>query len=110
MPGGKGPESHGIASLDRFTLGQNQPNPFNPLTRIQYRVGNDQMVVHSNLEIYNILGQRVKTLVNEPKTSGIHEIIWDGKDENGEEVASGIYFYRLTAGDYSETKTMLLLR
>jgi len=109
-PEGKGPESQAIALLNEFTLSQNTPNPFNPVTKIQYRVGNDQMAVHVNLEIYNILGQKVRTLVSEPKRSGIHETVWDGKDDNGEEAVSGIYFYRLTAGDFSETKKMLLLR
>ncbi|MFQ6002794.1 MAG: FlgD immunoglobulin-like domain containing protein [Candidatus Zixiibacteriota bacterium] len=62
------------------------------------------------MKIYNVLGQLVRTLVNEPKESGTYEVIWDGRDDNGNEVASGIYFYRLQAGDFTEAKKMLLLR
>jgi len=62
------------------------------------------------LIIYNILGQKARTLVDEPKRAGSYEVIWDGKDDQRKEVGSGIYFYQLRAGDFSETKKMLLLR
>jgi hypothetical protein len=104
----------------QFSLSPNYPNPFNPVTRIQYTVGSQkavhgsQFVVRSpipaTLKIYNVLGQLVKTLVNEPKERGTYEVIWDGKDENGIEVASGIYFYKLQAGDFADAKKMLLLK
>jgi len=104
----------------QFSLSPNYPNPFNPETRIQYTVGTQKAVhgsqfmvrspVHTTLKIYNVLGQLVKTLVNEPKEPGTYEVIWDGKDKNGEEVASGIYFYKLQAGDFTEAKKMLLLK
>ncbi len=93
-----------------FSLAQNYPNPFNPATSIQYTVGSRRIPIHTTLKVYDVLGRLTRTLVDEPETSGIHEIIWDGNDENGKEVASGIYFCRLTAGDFSETKKMLLLR
>jgi hypothetical protein len=109
-PEDRGPESHASALLDEFTLGQNTPNPFNPVTSIQYTVDGRQTPIHTTLKIYDILGRLTRTLVDEPETGGFHEITWDGKDDNGKEAVSGIYFYRLTAGDFSETKKMLLLR
>jgi len=66
--------------------------------------------IHTTLKIYNVLGQMVKTLVNEPKEPGSYEVIWDGKEESGKEVASGVYFYKLEAEDFSQTKKMVLIR
>ena len=116
-------DEDGITEIPaRFHLQQNYPNPFNPTTGIQYAVGSRQtqavhgsrFIVHgpipTTLKIYNILGQKVRTLVDEPKTSGNHVVIWDGKDDKGKEVTSGIYFYQLRAGDFTETKKMLLLK
>jgi hypothetical protein len=88
-------------------LSQNYPNPFNPQTVISYSLTQNTRV---ELMIYNILGQRIRTLVDEFQTAGFKTIHWDGKDNQGEEVASGIYFYRLKAGDYSETKKMVLMK
>jgi len=106
-----------------FTLLQNYPNPFNPITIIQYAVSGRQIKAADSgrwtadgsftpitLKIYNILGQKVRTLVDEPKRAGSYEVIWDGKDDQGKDVASGIYFYQLTAGYYKETKKMVLIR
>ncbi|MCK4428289.1 MAG: T9SS type A sorting domain-containing protein, partial [candidate division Zixibacteria bacterium] len=97
-----------------FTLFQNYPNPFNPSTNIPFTVHGSQFMVHSpihtTLKIYNILGQKVRALVDEPKEAGTYQVIWDGKDDRGKDVASGIYFYQLTAGDYKETKKMTLIR
>ena len=95
----------------KFSLSANYPNPFNPVTRIQYSVSSNQIQpIHTTLRIYNVLGQLVKTLVNEPQEAGTYEVIWDGRDENGNEVASGIYFYRLQAEDFTKAKKMLLLK
>jgi flagellar hook assembly protein FlgD len=66
--------------------------------------------IHTSLKIYNILGEKVRTLIDEPKRAGSYEVIWDRKDDKGKEMASGIYFYQLKAGDYTETKKMLLLK
>jgi len=88
----------------------NYPNPFNPVTSIQYTVNSRQRPVPTTLKVYNILGQKVRTLVDEPKGRGNHEVIWDGKDDLGKEVASGIYFYQLKVGEFTETKKMLLLK
>ncbi len=97
-----------------YTLGQNYPNPFNPSTTIPFTVNGSQFMVHSpihtTLIIYNILGQKVRTLVDAERMPGNYQVIWDGKDERGNEISSGIYFYQLKAGDYKETKKMSLLR
>ena len=97
-------------AISNFSLKQNYPNPFNPTTSIRYAVGSRQRPVPTTLKIYNILGQKVRTLVDEPKTSGNHEVTWDGKDDKGKEVASGIYFYQLEVGEFTECKKMLLLK
>ena len=96
----------------KFVLYQNYPNPFNPTTRIQFRVGSLEYrgPLHTTLTIYNVLGQKVRTLVDEPKKTGSYEVIWDGKDDQGKEATSGIYFYQLRGKDQTLTKKMLLLR
>lgn len=90
-----------------FELSQNYPNPFNPQTVIQYNLPRSCKIT---LTIYNMLGQKVRTLVDEPKKARGYKVIWDGEDDIGKEVASGIYFYQLKAGDYTETRKMLLLK
>jgi flagellar hook assembly protein FlgD len=81
------------------------PNPFNPTTTISFSIKEKTPV---ELIIYNILGQKVRTLVNQPLEPGEHSIVWNGTDNKGRSVASGIYFYRMKAGNYSETKKMVL--
>ncbi len=106
-----------------FVLHQNHPNPFNPVTIIQYTVGSrqtkaadggqrttDGSFVPITLKIYNVLGQLVRTLVDEEKFAGVYQIIWDGKGEDGAELSSGIYFYQLKIKDQKVTKKMLLLK
>jgi hypothetical protein len=93
----------------RFALHQNHPNPFNPSTSIRYTVGTDHPVKVS-LRIYNITGQLVKTLVDEEKSPGEHQEIWTGKNEEGHDVASGVYFYRLEVPEYSKSRRMVLLK
>ena len=66
--------------------------------------------IHITLTIYNMLGQKVRTLVNESKEPGTYEVIWDGKDKRGDKVASGVYFYKLKAGDFSQTRKMVLMK
>jgi len=85
-----------------FSLSQNYPNPFNPITRVKYELPVDCRV---RLEIYNILGQRVATLVNRAEKAGYKMVSWDAQD-----LASGIYFYRLKAGDFTAIKKMVLLK
>ncbi len=91
----------------RFMLSQNYPNPFNPVTTIEYYLPKSALV---KLSVYNILGQKVRNLVNEYQTAGIKRMSWDGKDETGNSVASGIYFYKLSASDFAETRKMLLIK
>ena len=95
-----------------FCLLQNYPNPFNTTTRIQYSVISDQAPHHVTLRIYNILGQKMKTLNDEPKEIGTYSVLWDGVDACGKYVSSGIYFYKLTmdGGQWAESKKMILLR
>lgn len=89
-----------------YQLMQNYPNPFNPSTVIQFRVPKK---VNVQLTIYNILGQKVKTLVNRKYYPGSYSAVWDATDEVGLGVSAGLYLYRLQAGDYVETKKMILL-
>jgi subtilisin family serine protease len=97
-----------------YSLGQNYPNPFNPTTTIPFLVNGSLFMVrgpiHTTLIIYNILGQRVRTLIEDELLPGRYEIVWDGKDDEGREVTSGVYFYRLETGGFKETKKMILLR
>ncbi|MBN2030874.1 Ig-like domain-containing protein [bacterium] len=92
-----------------FTLQQNYPNPFNPSTKIRYTI---QRPGHISLTIYNVLGQQIKVLVDEnlSASTAAYEVEWDGTDEMGRPVASGIYLYRIQQETYAKTKRMLLMR
>ena len=90
-----------------FSLSQNYPNPFNPETEIKYALSQDCDV---KLIIYNILGEKVKLLVDEHQTAGHKTIHWNGRDEKGKEIASGIYFYKILAGDFSQSRKMVLVK
>jgi hypothetical protein len=97
------------------SLAQNYPNPFNPVTSIQYAIGSGQAnavqgPIHTTLRIYNIMGQRVRILVDEMMDPGSYEVVWDGRDSRGREVSSGVYFCRLQAGGSTDCKMMLLLK
>lgn len=92
---------------DDFTLEQNYPNPFNGGTIIQYSCAADANVT---LNIYNILGQKVKTLVSAPMPAGVHTVSWDGRDDHGGQVASGIYLYRLITGTFVQSKKLVLVK
>jgi hypothetical protein len=92
---------------EHFALNQNYPNPFNPMCEISYALPTD---CHVTLTIYNVLGQRVKVLVDEYQNAGNKTVSWDSKDDQGQEVTSGIYFYRIKAGDFVQSKKMVLLR
>ncbi len=85
----------------------NYPNPFNPTTTINYSIPGRGNI---KLAVFNVKGQRVKTLVNREMPSGEHSVIWGGDDDNGVKVASGIYFYKLQAGTYTKTKKMILMK
>ena len=89
-----------------FTLQQNFPNPFNPSTTIPYSLSTSG---HVRLDIFNITGQRVTTLVDTHIAEGAHTVSWNGRDESGKAVGAGIYLYRLVSGDHSEARKMLLI-
>jgi hypothetical protein len=93
----------------RAELAQNYPNPFNPTTQIAYLVP-EGAPQDASLVVYDVTGARVRTLVNAPKRAGRHLVTWDGRDDSGNQVASGIYFYRLVLGQFTATKRMLLLK
>ncbi|MFH1070914.1 MAG: dockerin type I domain-containing protein, partial [Candidatus Glassbacteria bacterium] len=103
-------KSGGSVNLPRaFGLNQNYPNPFNPATIIAYAVPEGQTPLVS-LKVYDIRGRLVRILADGLEQAGTHVVMWDGKNENGEFVASGTYFYRLKAGDYISTRKMVLLK
>ncbi|MCK4695779.1 MAG: T9SS type A sorting domain-containing protein, partial [Candidatus Cloacimonetes bacterium] len=88
------------------------PNPFNPTTTISYSVAQTSSFV--SLKIYNIKGQKVRTLVNEFKNAGYHKVVWDGRDYNKRNVSSGVYFSVFdvedNGGDFTSVKKMILLK
>ncbi|MCP4633372.1 MAG: T9SS type A sorting domain-containing protein, partial [candidate division Zixibacteria bacterium] len=86
-----------------YALGQNYPNPFNPSTRIDYSVPVNSNI---NIEVFNIIGQKVKTLVDGNAVAGNHSVTWNGTSENGSKVSSGVYFYRLSVEDEVFVKRM----
>ncbi|MBD3168763.1 MAG: T9SS type A sorting domain-containing protein [candidate division Zixibacteria bacterium] len=90
-----------------FALKQNYPNPFNPTTVIEYALPADANV---NLSIYNLMGQKVVTLVDGIQQAGYKSVVWDGNSQYGIRVSSGIYFYRIEAGSFNQTKRMMLLK
>jgi len=90
-----------------YALRQNYPNPFNPSTEISFDLPKAGQV---ELRIFNVLGQQVRALANQAMEAGQHTITWDGRDQGGTQVSSGVYFYRLSAGAYTDTKKMMLLK
>jgi len=101
-------ESNGIPLTPvSYALEQNYPNPFNPSTTIRYSLAKKSDVV---LEICNTLGQRVRMLVNGVRSTGQYESLWDGTNDNGRHVASGVYFYRLRTGEYNAVRKLVMIR
>ena len=90
-----------------FGLEQNYPNPFNPSTVIQYRLPEKAMVT---LQIFSVQGRLITTLVNAMQNGGVHQAVWNGLDQNGAPVPSGIYFYQIQANDFTEIKSLTLLK
>lgn len=99
---------------DNFTLNQNYPNPFNPSTTISYTIKSSDIfnseIKRTKLIIYNILGKKVKTIVDRIEPPGTYEVVWDGTDLNGKKVSSGVYLYRLSNGNQSLSLKMTLLK
>ncbi|MFQ5677634.1 MAG: T9SS type A sorting domain-containing protein, partial [bacterium] len=90
-----------------FELLQNYPNPFNPATTIRFALPERGRVT---LKIYNLLGQEVRTLLDENMTAGYHSVMWNGDDSSGRPVSSAVYIYRLSAGQFSQSGKLLVLR
>lgn len=102
-----GPTPIGSSIPTEYALEQNYPNPFNPSTTIRYDLKTMGAV---RLNVYNIIGQNVRTLVNDVQPAGRWSVVWDGKDEDGIAVTSGVYFYRLETSGVALTRKMLLLK
>ncbi len=96
---------------ENFILAQNYPNPFNPETVIRYQIpgqpGTQKSVV---LKIYNLQGQEIRSLVNSTQTPGAYYVVWDGKNDLGEVVSSGVYIYQITVDNLTETRRMMFLK
>jgi hypothetical protein len=92
---------------ETYALEQNYPNPFNPTTQIGFSLPE---AGHVTVEIFNIMGQRVTTLVDEWREAGSHVAVWNGLADDGSRVSSGVYLYRLSSGSFVETKKMMLLK
>ncbi|RPI74296.1 MAG: T9SS C-terminal target domain-containing protein [Ignavibacteriales bacterium] len=90
-----------------FLLEQNYPNPFNPSTEVKFHIAKQGYV---SLKIYDLLGREIKTLINEELNNGVYSVQWNGDNNSGEKVSSGIYFYRIEAGSYINSRKMLLLK
>jgi hypothetical protein len=98
-------DNQGIPS--RYKLCRNYPNPFNPTTAIEYAMPRNSEVV---IKIFDLLGREVRTLVTGKHNAGNHQITWNGLDNTGSPVASGVYFYQMTAEGFSETRKLLLIK
>jgi hypothetical protein len=101
------PDPTGTGTVASNSLSQNYPNPFNPQTTIAFSVKERGLV---NLKVYNVAGQLVRTLANESFAVGAHTKVWDGRNDAGQAVSSGVYFYKLVANNFSQTKKMVLLK
>ncbi len=109
----EGPNGGSVGVADKvetpaeFALAANYPNPFNPTTTISFSLDKTQDV---SVDVYDLLGHKIKTLVSGVQTAGVHTLQWDATDESGQRVSSGVYLYRLNAGDRVETRKMMLLK
>jgi len=97
----------GYAIPDEFSLHQNYPNPFNPVTTLRYDLPENG---HVNIIIYDMLGKQVKTLMDQTQDTGFKSVIWDATNDYGKPVSAGIYLYQIQAGEYMQTKKMVLLK
>ena len=92
---------------EAFALNGNYPNPFNLSTTIRFTLPSPG---HAELEIYNITGQKIRRLVSDTREAGVHNVVWDGKNENGQTVSSGVYIARLMMGNNVVTKNMMMVK
>ena len=107
-PGGDEKEQETGKFPGEYALSYNYPNPFNPVTQLRYHVPQPGGKV--SITIYDVLGRRVKTLMDEHKTPGFYAITWNGRNDRGNPSASGIYFVRMKARNFENTKKILLLK
>ncbi|OGC02196.1 hypothetical protein A2V82_09185 [candidate division KSB1 bacterium RBG_16_48_16] len=96
-----------VALVDGYSLNQNYPNPFNPSTTIEYELAKLSSV---KIEIYSVLGEKVNTIFDGKQESGMHKVVWDGKDSSGRAVAAGVYLYKLTTSEFSQTRKMIFVK
>jgi len=99
------PDTGGVVL--RTELAQNEPNPFNPVTKIRFTLANPSQ---TRIQIYDSAGRLVRTLVDEPMTAGSHTVTWNGLDDAGRPTGSGVFFYRLNAGDFMQSRRMTILK
>ena len=92
---------------NEFSLHQNYPNPFNPVTTLRYDLPE---LTHVNIIIYDMLGRKIRTLINEQQDPGYKSLIWNATNDYGKPVSAGIYLYQIQAGEYIQTKKMVLLK
>ncbi len=93
-----------------YALAQNFPNPFNPSTTIQFSIPESVGLVKVRLDVFNLRGQLVKTLVDRSMEAGDYRVQWEGADNSGKHVSSGVYFYRLRTPDFKATRKMVILK
>ena len=86
---------------------KNFPNPFNPVTNIQFDL---TQAGKTKIEIYNVKGQKVETLLDQELDAGVHNVVWSGKDDNGKRVTSGIYFYKVTVNKQEKIRKMIMIK
>jgi len=98
-----------VVPTNKYELSPNFPNPFNPATTIRYALARKEPT-QTELSVFNILGQKVRTLVSKPQSAGVYSVVWDGRDDSGHKLASGVYFYRIVSGHFVRTRRMLLLQ
>jgi len=97
----------GFVLPDEYALHQNYPNPFNPVTTLRYNLPENSLV---NITIYDMLGRKVKTLINQNQDAGHKSVIWDATNDFGKPVSAGIYLYQIQVDEYISTKKMVLLK
>jgi FtsP/CotA-like multicopper oxidase with cupredoxin domain len=100
-------ETDATLAPNTYSLEQNYPNPFNPSTEIRFQIPNDEKV---ELNIFNSLGQKVRMLVNKNMSAGVHNVTWNGRDNFGNQVSSGIYIYKIKAGSFNQVRKMTLMK
>jgi flagellar hook assembly protein FlgD len=92
---------------NQFALHQNHPNPFNPITTLRYDLPENG---HVNITIYDMLGREIRTLVNSTQDVGYRSVIWDATNDYGKPVSAGVYLYQIQAGEFVQTRKMVLLK